>query len=257
MGAINFSLDKQHVDFFLGKLPIEIFVETGSFHGDTIESVKNIFPEIHSIEISKELFDNCAKRFEDDIHVHLYHGKSPELLRKIRKKIKKNALFWLDAHWCEAINTGGKKSQCPLIDEIKAITPLREADVVFIDDARLFTAPPPFPHEVSDWPDFNELIGIFGLISKTHSVSIINDVICVYPKIIKHEFLEYSSKNNIDLTKLVDKANKQKHWEHLHSQAMLEVLRLDKELKKTKKPHKNQITHEVMSIANKILSNFK
>ncbi|OFZ35437.1 MAG: hypothetical protein A3D92_05370 [Bacteroidetes bacterium RIFCSPHIGHO2_02_FULL_44_7] len=65
-------------------------------------------------------------------------GDSSQVLPKIIKKIKRSAIFYLDAHWCGP-GTDSVDSDIPLFHELKAINDLRNyADIVFVDDYRLF-----------------------------------------------------------------------------------------------------------------------
>ena len=43
MGAVNFSIDKDLVEFFSRHLPFEVFVETGTYKGDSIDRVRAYF----------------------------------------------------------------------------------------------------------------------------------------------------------------------------------------------------------------------
>lgn len=106
MGAVNFSLDMGLAGALMRALPLEVFVETGTFKGDTVELVKTLFNEIHSIELSPELWAKAAKRFEGHHHVRVLHGDSPEKLREMHAELRDaGVLYWLDAHWCIAANT--------------------------------------------------------------------------------------------------------------------------------------------------------
>ena len=60
MGAVFFSLDRRLVDFLQQALPLPVFVETGTFRGDTIAEVADRFDEVHTVELSEELFREDA-----------------------------------------------------------------------------------------------------------------------------------------------------------------------------------------------------
>src|SRR5882757_7377058 len=127
MGDINFSIDTGLVEALQRVLRLRVFVETGTFEGDAIAIGRPFFDEIHSIELSPEYFAHCQKRFKGVPGVHLYLGDSAKLLTTLRPKFTgKPTLFWLDAHWCVAQDTGGEKSQCPLLEEIRGIGPLND-----------------------------------------------------------------------------------------------------------------------------------
>ncbi|MCX6170069.1 MAG: glycosyltransferase [Ignavibacteriales bacterium] len=207
MGAVNFSLDLNLVKNLKKYLPLDIFVETGTFEGDTIENVRNLFGEIHSVELSEEYYKHVKNRFEKLGTVHLYLDSSEKFLKKVHPDLKeKSVLYWLDAHWCVADKTAGEKSQCPLIEELKSIESLNNKSLIIIDDARLFIAPPPSPHEITQWPDFNSIITLLSSLSRAHEVIILNDTIIYYPKSVKEIVQEYAYNNSINWLTVLDKS---------------------------------------------------
>ena len=119
---------------------------------------------------------------------------------------KKSVLYWLDAHWCVADNTAGGNSQCPLLEEIKAIRHLNEESIIIIDDARYFIAPPPSPHEISHWPDLNSILEALYNLSKNHEIVIFNDIILFYPLALKNVIRSYAYHNSVNWLTVMDKA---------------------------------------------------
>ena len=159
MGAVTFSLDPRLVASLQAVLPLDVLVETGTFKGDTIAEFESRFNKIVSIELSDVLWADAVKRFEQHQHVQILQGSSPEKLREHISKLQNvGVLYWPDAHWCVASDTAGELSQCPLLEELRAIGKLNNESVVLIDDARLFLAPPLAPHEISQWPSFQKIV---------------------------------------------------------------------------------------------------
>ena len=207
MGAINFSLDLNLVKNLKKVLPLDIFVETGTFEGETIEYVKDLFSEIHSVELAEEYYSRVKNRFQSNSDIHLYLDSSEKFLKKIHPVLKeKSVLYWLDAHWCVADKTAGEKSQCPLLDELVSIKSLNKKSIIIIDDARLFIAPPPSPHEITQWPDFNSIITLFRKLSTVHETVILNDTIIFYPKSIREIIKDYAYENSINWLTVLDKS---------------------------------------------------
>lgn len=199
MGAVSFSIDLDLVDALKKALPLDIFIETGTFEGDTIELVKSFFPEIYTIELSPEYFKKAHDRFIGQAHIKLIEGNSAVVLPELAPKLSgKSVLFFLDAHWCVADNTAGAQSQCPLLDEIVAINYLGDTSVVLIDDARLFLSTPPEPHDVTQWPSFDQIDTTLRGLSNQHELIVINDVIVFYPKEIQGSITNYARKYGID-----------------------------------------------------------
>ena len=199
VGAVSFSIDTKLVEQLKQILPLSIFVETGTFKGDTVSQVINLFEEIHTVELSQEYFLLASKRFQHQNSVKLYHDASERLLQTLCPTLHDRAvLYWLDAHWCVANATAGEGSQCPLLEELAAIQLLNPESVILIDDARLFLCTPPKPHTVDQWPTFDAILRKLFSLSSAHEVMVINDVIAYYPTSLSAVIRQYAHENSID-----------------------------------------------------------
>lgn len=188
MGAIHFSIDPSLAALLASRLGIEVFVETGTFQGDSVAAVRRYFRELHTCELSPELHAAASRRFAGDPSVHCHLGSSPERLRALTGvHADRPVMYWLDAHWCSADHTAGQESQCPLLEELDAIAPLHPESVVWIDDARYFTAPPPAPLEVRGWPTFQQVLDRLRSLSSTHRLVIADDTLLFHPARIAGE----------------------------------------------------------------------
>lgn len=141
-----------------------VFIETGTYMGDTIIPLEKHFNELHTIEI-KETFlvevknkYNSSKRFslqneKKKINFHL--GDSSKVLAKLCPKIKNNAIFFLDGHW-SAGNTGKGDKDCPIYEELQCIISYFTHNcIIIIDDCRLFGKGPNKKNEICNWEDIN------------------------------------------------------------------------------------------------------
>lgn len=199
MGAVSFSIDLGLVAALKRVLPLDVFVETGTFRGDTVELVKDHFREIHTVELSPEYYEAARSRFGARANIDLVQGDSAAVLAAWASGLHdKSVLYFLDAHWCAADNTAGETSQCPLLNEIRSIGPLTAESLIVIDDARLFLAPPLAPHEISQWPNFNEVLDALRAMSPTHRVMVLNDNIVFYPPAASDAVLEYAQHAGTD-----------------------------------------------------------
>ena len=89
---------------------IDVFVETGTYHADTVLKLKDVFNALYSIEISQELYSKSLMRCKQFPQINLFLGDSSEKLQEIVQILTKPAIFWLDAHH-SGENTGcGKKT---------------------------------------------------------------------------------------------------------------------------------------------------
>ena len=132
MGMLSLELLSQFADG-------DTFVETGTYKGDTVQVALNYgFKNIHSIELNRELFEECAKRFIDQKIVKIWHGESQDNLKNILKTVNGQATFWLDAHASGPL-PGGRFGGSPLVQEIKMIGEHHiKNHILIIDDCRLF-----------------------------------------------------------------------------------------------------------------------
>jgi hypothetical protein len=199
MGAVSFSIDPTLAEFLCQALRLTTFVETGTFEGEAVASVISLFEEIHTVDLSEELTAKAKSRFHSNQSVHVYSGESAKVLASLRPQLQnKSVLYWLDAHWCAADATAGEHSQCPLLDELEAITELNSKSVVLIDDARLFLCTPPKPHDTDQWPEFHEVVQGLTSLSASHRMMVINDVIAFYPATIASGMSAYASERALD-----------------------------------------------------------
>lgn len=206
MGAISFTIDPKLVHELRRHLPFTTFVETGTFRGETLDRVQSLFDECLSVELSDEHYEAARQRFAASLNIRLWHGDSAGFLRENRALYAdKSTLFWLDAHWCVGGDTS-EKSQCPLLQELAAIETLNPQSALLIDDARLFLAPPPKPHEISDWPSFDSILERLHRLSREHAVICFNDVILFVPHNVQPALRMFFQENTVDPLSIYDKA---------------------------------------------------
>ena len=121
----------------------EVFIETGTYRGDSLAAAAVQFPLCHSIEWDYDLYRAALVRFEDQPGVKLWHGSSPQLLRPLCDP-RQVTVFWLDAHFMADRDGMAMHDpaygQCPLLAELAVIAavPWQSAVTVLIDDAHLF-----------------------------------------------------------------------------------------------------------------------
>lgn len=193
MGTIYSGIDKKLALFIRDEFKINEFVETGTNYGDTTEWASNHFDRVFSSELSAKLYSNVTNRFKNVKNIELFYGNSPDHIRKINTKLI-NPIFWLDAHWSGG-ETAGIGSECPLLEELNAILEIKTyCPIILIDDARLFLAPPPPPHNTSHWPSISDIINCCNKYIKA-SVIVISDTILISPLSSQSKILEIINKN--------------------------------------------------------------
>ncbi len=117
---------------------VRTFVETGTHEGRMIEKIGHEFEQVYSIELNDRLFDMAVKRFQGRPNIHLLHGDSAILIKKVLNEVQGRALFWLDAHDSGTITA----DNAPIVKELEAIFvhPIKN-HLILVDDARHFDRP--------------------------------------------------------------------------------------------------------------------
>lgn len=124
---------------------ISILVETGTFSGEMISSVRSAFRKVYSIELDSGLCEKARMRFANDQNVHLFNGDSALVLGRVLADIKEPALFWLDGHY-SGEGTAKGEQETPIREELAQILEHSVSEhVVLIDDARMFTGEHDYP----------------------------------------------------------------------------------------------------------------
>ena len=135
LSELNLILDKinKSNNYF------DLFIETGSYFGETLNNIKLEFKKLVSIEITEKYSKICKSRFVNNSNVEIIMGDSvlklPELIT-LYKNTK--TIFFLDGHY-SAGDTGKNELDCPLLEELKIINKNFNANgLIIIDDADLF-----------------------------------------------------------------------------------------------------------------------
>jgi len=132
-----------------------VFVETGTYYGNTIFAVEPFFNTLHTIEIKQEFYDYVQSQYTGN-KIKFYNGDSSIIFNSILPSIEENTIFFLDGHW-SAGNTGKGQKDCPLIEEVTSIyTYFKKSAILIIDDYRLFGKGPNKHNEVCNWEDISK-----------------------------------------------------------------------------------------------------
>lgn len=178
-GALSLQVLQQIKTLF----GVTAFIESGTYLGDTAEVASRIF-EVHTVELSQQLFTQAQKRFIRNRNVHLYFGDSSEVLPKILPTLQtKKLLFWLDGHW-SAGNTAKGALNTPIIQELQLIQRLGIKDsVILIDDIRFFQKPVIDPHgtTVEGYPELKYLIDEIKKIDASYQYLVLGDILLAFP----------------------------------------------------------------------------
>lgn len=132
------------IRFDLSKYRNRIFVETGTYRGDSVRAALEAgFERVYSIEIDDQLYHDARLRFAEEIadsRVILLHGDSGRCLPEIIGAVQEKCTFWLDAHSQDYnfANETNSYDNCPLYRELDEIAKsVRRDHTILIDDLRL------------------------------------------------------------------------------------------------------------------------
>lgn len=159
-----------------------IFVETGTCGGNTTRNALTLFQEIHSIELSRYLYEKVSARLNNYSHLHLYCGDSAKILPSILPKMKGRILFWLDGHY-----SGGRTEKTdrntPIVAELAAIAASGIHDaIILIDDIRCFQGVNAAPENsvFSGYPTCAELEQLILNINPEYQFVLFEDIALAY-----------------------------------------------------------------------------
>jgi hypothetical protein len=134
-----------------------IWLETGTYMGDTSKYLAKRYPKVISIEPSDFFYKYASEKLNKFGNVTVLNGTSEELFENAFISVSPCANIWLDGHYSEGETfLGGNVT--PIVDELQTIT--RHKDkfnslTLFIDDIRCF----PRSSDVKNgYPQFQWLI---------------------------------------------------------------------------------------------------
>lgn len=139
------------ISSYLRKFALGVFVETGTYLGDTVMYIAGRGVRCYSIELSSDLYLAARSRLSAFANVRLINGDSASKLSELLATINEPTLFWLDGHYSAGI-TASADIKTPISAELKAIFshPIKR-HVILIDDARCFDG-------TSDYPFLDDLL---------------------------------------------------------------------------------------------------
>ena len=115
-----------------------VWVETGTYLGQTTKFLSENFRFVHSIEPSKKCIRIAKRNLRFSKNVALYEGTSELCLETICSSLKGDICFWLDGHYSEGITFKGIVDT-PILFELNTIKKYLgnfSNTVILIDDIR-------------------------------------------------------------------------------------------------------------------------
>ena len=158
-----------HLSLLATKNSINVFVESGTYYGDTSAYMIQFVSEIHSIELSPQLFAFSKNKFSRHLNVHLHHGDSGEVLPDLMRSIDQRALVFLDAHYSKDETAQGPKDS-PLLEELRSFQGLQISNHIIVIDNLLdcFVG-------LKDYPSVGQIIDEILKINRSYQITIKDD----------------------------------------------------------------------------------
>lgn len=161
------------IDYFRDVCSLDIMVETGTYHGQTVEAMLRRFKCIYTIELAQDLWEMADQKFERFSHVHVMRGNSADVLPGVIDEITERCLFWLDGHYSGAGTARGPMDS-PIVGELAAIrSHALKNHVILIDDARLFNG-------TNGYMTLREAFSILKEINANYTIRVKDDMIQAY-----------------------------------------------------------------------------
>jgi hypothetical protein len=137
--------------YYARRFALEVFVETGTYEGETTYRLRGNFSRLFTVEIDSELARLARMRFARSSNVTALEGDGPEGLRIALAGINVPTLFWLDSHPCSTKTSG---SGSPVLDELEQVMSHGvRGHVALVDDVRLLTG-------ADGWPTIDDVLAI-------------------------------------------------------------------------------------------------
>lgn len=150
------------------------FVETGTYYGQMVAAVQPFFEQVHTVELSLELYQLAEKKFNNVGNIRVYQGDSGKVLPNILRRLRGPAIFWLDAHY-SAGETAKGDLETPIIKELESILSHKSSGhIILIDDARLFDG-------TNDYPTLETIKKFISKQNKNLSMVVRHDIIRICP----------------------------------------------------------------------------
>lgn len=182
------SLKSSLLELLKTTFEIDAFVETGTYFGNTTLKAAQIFSDVHTIELSEDLYFKASKRLHPWKNVSVYYGASEEVFKKLLPTVTGNRiLFYLDGHYSGHITAQGSLP-APLLEELQGIATAKKANsIILIDDIRLFQDSL-FPEKLRSlnigletYPDLKKVVGAILKINPNYQICFLGDALLAFP----------------------------------------------------------------------------
>jgi hypothetical protein len=135
----------------------DVWIETGTYYGDTTKFLAKNSNFVYSIEPDKYLAELAELRFAKNTNIKIIQGTSENEFEKILSRLEGEVSIWLDGHYSAGATFKGEQDT-PIRQELHVIKKLLDKFSiinVFIDDFRCFDPENP---EYKEYPSKQFLV---------------------------------------------------------------------------------------------------
>jgi hypothetical protein len=158
-------------------IPGAVWVETGTYKGDTTKFLSASAEFVYSLEPSATYGSRAEEKFSRNQRVAIIRKSSEEAFAPLVESLSGDVCFWLDGHYSGGDTFQGA-TESPIRFELKVIeSSLERFDrcVVLIDDFRCFSSD---ASEYSSYPTKDFLVDFAGRNSLSWTVE--HDIFCCW-----------------------------------------------------------------------------
>jgi hypothetical protein len=165
---------RKHLHRLLDERGHRVFVEAGTWRGDTVEFFVGRADTIVSVEVDEDLAAYATKRFADEPSVQIIQGDAAIEIPRIVRSCTSPPLVYLDSH-CSGVGTSMGEELEPAPSVLRLLGPVAPAGTTLVvDDLRLFGALPEYPRletvitaATRAFPDATVRVGLDSLVIET------------------------------------------------------------------------------------------
>jgi hypothetical protein len=205
MGNVTFGVPEDLALALKQALNANVFIETGTYKGNTAQWASRNFLKVHTIEFDEDRYHKTLARISNTIdgsNINMWLGNSKYVLPKILKDINEPVIFWLDAHGTFVLDKPQTEDdEIPIMDELDVIIKWQKTKqkecVILIDDARLFLNPPPIEkgYHPEFWPNYDNVIDFVDIhLGNEYWVGNWKDVIVIYHEKLQNIIENWNNK---------------------------------------------------------------
>lgn len=167
----------------------DVFIETGTFNGLNAKTVAPYFKQIHTVELSRALYEQARSVLSESPNVNLYWDSSPSTIAKLAPELKGHILFWLDAHYSgenTAMSNDDTNDPEAITSIRKELQTIKEHNLqnctILIDDIRGFGVIVNDTEYLGCWayPSVQEVCELGRQINPNFEFALLGDILLMY-----------------------------------------------------------------------------